>query len=162
MGIRYYAWPLSAADVEAARREPRSFMADDPFGQAWFTENEGNCYLDKAWRGLQMLIADSSPNETDRPAAALVAGDVTFVGYGWDPYIGVLDPEELRRAAEDLKRVAEDIPFQWRPRRRNSKARSGPGSVLLERDYINDYLSRLREYVTSLVAQEKGMIYMIG
>ena len=145
MGIRYYAWPLSAADVEAARREPRSFVAADPFGQAWFTENEGNCYLDKAWRGLQMLIADCSPDEVERPAAALVAGAVTFVGYGWDPYIGVLDPDELRRAAEDLKLVAEDIPFQWRPRRRKSKARSGPGSVLLEQDYINDHLGRLRE-----------------
>ena len=162
MGIRYYAWPLSADHVEAARREPGPFLADDPLAQAWSTANEGNCYLDKAWRGLQLLIASSDPRWTDRPAAALVAGQVTFVDYGWEPHIGVLDPGEVSRAAADLAVVAANIPLQWRPRRRKSRARTGPGSVLLEQDYINQYLGVLKEFADTLVERRKGMIYMIG
>jgi len=162
MGIRYYAWPLAPQHVDAARRQPRSFCADDPFGQAWFTENEGNCYLDKAWRGLQLLIEDSDPERIDRPAATLVAGQVTFVEYGWVPHIGVLDPDQVRAAAADLQVVTENIPPEWRPRRRRSRARTGPGSLLLEQDYINEYLEVLKEFTATLAEQGKAMIYLIG
>lgn len=162
MGIRYYAWPLSASDVVAAREDPESFTADDPFCEAWFTANEGNCYLDKAWHGLQLVLALSHNEEEDRPAEALVAGRVTFVETGWIPHVGVLDPDELRLAAADLALVQIDVPEPARSRRRSAPPQLIPGNNLTDLDYLQHNLDELKSFTAALVAQGKGMVYLIG
>lgn len=166
MGIRYYAWPLEPEHVDLARRHPLSFCHDDPFGQAWFTANIDNCYLDKAWRGLQLLIADfyvdAEPPRPDRPAAALVAGAVTFDGDGgWEPHVGVLDADGVRAGGDELSLVARSIPAQWQAQPSRA-SRRGPSSLLVEQDYILEYLEVLRTFVTRLAGEGRGMIYLIG
>lgn len=163
MGIRYYAWPLHPDLVDLARSYPEAFAADDPFGDAWFTENAGNCYLDKAWSGLQIVLASGGWRGGRRPAFSLVEGDVTMTNHGWIAHFGVLDPVQLRRAARDL----EQVPVSAVPREsKRDRARLGTSFLapigMGDRDYVVEYFGVLKGFVHTLEQARLGMIYMIG
>jgi hypothetical protein len=164
MGIRYYAWPLHPDLIDLARSYPEAFAADDPFADAWFTENAGNCYLDKAWSGLQIVLGGSiGPASGRRPAFSLVEGDVTMTDLGWIAHFGVLDPIQLRRAARDLEQVlvAHVPPESKRDKARMSRRFLAP-IAMGDRDYVVEHLEVLKGFVGPLAASGMGMVYMIG
>ena len=158
MGIRYYAWPVPAAGVEAARLYPWAFMDKDPFSQAWFTSNEGNCYLDKAWQDLQWLLGPESPSDgTARAAAALVAGQVTFTPEGWIPHIRVLDPEQVRDASADLDSAMPSLLTKLS----GAEVVDGAGDSGTG-DYVRHHLRALQRFAAEQAAAGRGLVYMIG
>ena len=164
MGIRYYAWPLHPDLVDLARSYPEAFAADDPFGDAWSTENTGNCYLDKAWPELQCGLRGSvGLGRRQRPAFSLVEGDVVMTNEGWIAHFGVLDPVQLLRAARDLQQIPVFEPSR-RPRREPARSRRGAAmsSGWVDQDYAGHYLEVLRNFVGALAQAKMGMIYMIG
>jgi hypothetical protein len=158
MGIRYYAWPVPEEAVQAARLYPTAFMAADPFGEAWFTKNEGNCYLDKAWRDLQWLLgAEGASTATGRPAAALVRGQVTMTSQGWIAHVGVLDPNEVREASEDLDAAMPGLIRELSGSQDGDEP-GDPGDA----DYVRHYLEVLRGFAAEQARAGRGMVYMIG
>ena len=69
-------------------------------------------YLDKCWDELQSLF-HQEPGSPVRPAHRLVAGQVTMVGWEWEPHIAVLDASEVAAAAADLATVTDDHVATW-------------------------------------------------
>ena len=93
MGIRYYAYPLHPDHYEAAAKDPRPFLSDDPLGDAWGLVPNGDgtstmggkavppmLYLDKCWPHLQRLT--TTPLGGHSPAHALFAGEPTMLDGG--------------------------------------------------------------------------------
>ena len=148
MGIRYYAYPVRAELIEHARSDPRLFISDDPLMDAWGDPGDRPpmLYLDKAWRALQELFGD-------RPCAALVRGQVTMCGNGFehDPWLGVLDPDEVADVARDVVLIEPPIAVPGRPER-----------VLFEADYVGRYLAAAQEFACALADADSGLVYVIG
>ncbi len=157
MGIRYYAYPLHAADVPLAECDPRQFMSADPLADAWGLDpgrpKPRMLYLDKAWRPLQLLFAEAATGEDPPISAQLVAGRVWQSGQGWwEPHIGVLPPEQVAAIARDIVRFG---PVDQATAERID--RLGPSA-----DYVNDYLLRAQEFTAEIAGDGLGLVYMIG
>jgi len=158
MGIRYYAWPVPAEGVPAARLYPWAFMDKDPLGQAWSTGNEGNCYLDKAWPGLQRLLGAEGPDAgMSHPAAALVLGRVTMTSEGWIPHVSVLDPEQVREASLDLDARMPSLLMELSGSEVDDGPRD-PGAL----QSVRHYLGVLQRFAAEQASAGKGVVYMIG
>lgn len=160
MGIRYYAYPIDAADYEAASIDPCPFHGSDPLFDAWGPPDEKPpmLYLDKAWSELQALLGavDSAP---PRPAAALVAGSVTDTGTGWIPHEAALSAEQVRDIAEDLALVGDD---DIRELHRHSGYRWANDTPEQAFSYLSAYLADAKEFVSSLANDGRGLVYLIG
>ncbi len=158
MGIRYYAYPITAEDYPRALENPCAFHGADPLMDAWgpIAEQPEMLYLDKCWRHLQVLLGPTTEGER-RPASRLVEGDVTMTGEGWLPHEQVLSPAEVREIAVDLAVVGEahvrdampDLP-SW----------DRDGSE--EFDYVMEYLAKAQEFTAALARTGRGLIYLIG
>lgn len=133
-------------------------MDRDPFYQAWFTSNEGNCYLDKAWRALQWLLgAEGADDVRARTAAALVSGRVIMTPEGWIPHVGVLDPDQLGEASRDLDRAMPTLLGEL------SRSRAVGGRWYLDDiEYVRQYLEVLQRFAAEQARAGRGMVYMIG
>lgn len=147
MGIRYYAYPVPPELVEQAHDDPRLFLSHDPLMDAWGPEDERPVmlYLDKVWGPLQQLLAR-------RRALDLVAGHVRWIGYEYEPYVAVLDPDEVAAIADDLVLV-DDVDD-------DIAARLGPLDWSAET--INRYLAEARAFTRSLADRGCGLVYAIG
>ncbi len=146
MGIRYYAYPVKAEDIDHARTDPISFISDDPLMDAWGAEEDRPrmLYLDKAWQPLQRLFVD-------RPSSSLVSGNVRWSDRGYEPWVKVLDPEEVAEVARDIVLV-EPVDAD---------------SDVLQRMHwdaegVNQYLTSAQQFVTELVEEDSGLVYIIG
>lgn len=151
MGIRYYAYPVSPREIEAARENPCAFHGDDPLMDAWgpVEERPPMLYLDKCWTCLQRLFDVDSDHP--RPAAELVRGDVTMTELGWIPYERVLDPDEVAAIADDVERFVSDgdliepVPCRF-----------------ASCDALRAYLEDAKDFLSDLRAAHYGLVYLIG
>lgn len=159
MGIRYYAYPVPARDVAAARLDPITHLSDDPLADAWELgrQRPEMLYLDKCWRMLQSLTCRGGER---RPAHALFEGQVRFLPeYNYlahEPWIKVLDPEEVRAIDDDLQTMDEsDVDLllsdgDYSPRFDN------------EGRYILEYLRAAQHFTATMRQRGDGLIYTIG
>jgi len=147
MGIRYYAYPVPAELVEQAHDDPRLFLSHDPLMDAWGPEDERPMmlYLDKVWGPLQQLLAG-------RRSLDLVAGHVRWIGYEYEPFVAVLDPDEVAAIADDLLLV-EDVDDE-------TATRLGP--LDWTADHVNQYLTEARAFTRALSDRGCGLVYVIG
>lgn len=155
MGIRYYAYPVAAEDIENARADPRLYMASDPLADAWGPEElrPQMLYLDKCWSALQHLLG---PHDAQPPRVSLmlVDGSVTHTYDGWIPWLSVLDPDQVSEVARDLVLVdADDVLAHFG----TDETRS-----IDTADYVKQYLEEAQRFVTQLAHEGRGLIYMIG
>ncbi|WP_296136821.1 hypothetical protein [uncultured Tessaracoccus sp.] len=164
MGIRYYAYPVEPAMVEAARRDPWCVMSDDPLADAWglepidehhwaFTDRPKPemLYLDKCWSILQRF---SWPDGGEaRPAYQLFQGQVTLVltDRAWDPHLAVLDVATVAAIADDLDSVTPEELDAF-------------CATLDEddRDYFLEYFGQARTFARDIATRGLGLAYMIG
>ena len=157
MGIRYYAYPITAEQYPQAVENPWRFRGSDPLMDAWgpVDEQPEMLYLDKCWRELQVLLGPES-GVTGRPALQLVEGQVTHVGVGWIPYERALSPAQVQAVAADLATVGEsDI-------RRLSSAFVHRDDPEQEFDYVAEYLAAAQEFTAVLAKDRRGLVYLIG
>jgi hypothetical protein len=168
MGIRYYAYAFDSDQTDQALANPRSFVSSDPLADAWGFEPHARVaavtfeqavpkrdmlYLDKAWRLLQAITGPSSARASARPAFRMFEGDVTMTNDGWIPWLRALTPAEVKEIATDLAQLADE-PAAARLR----SARATNDDV----EYALQYLGDAREFVAGLVADGRGLVYMIG
>ena len=157
MGIRYYAYPVAAEDIERARLDPWLYLSDDPLSDAWGPAElrPRMLYLDKCWRALQHLLGPREDRPA-RPSFALVEGQVTFAGNGgWYSWLRVIDPEQLTEIARDIVLVDEDDVRELFP--------AQPGEMQRDTvDYVAPYLADAQRFVTELAREGKGLVYTIG
>lgn len=159
MGIRYYAYPITADEYLLAREHPRAFIGDDPLMDAWggTREQPEMLYLDKCWNELQILLGPAA-GQPERPAFQLVDGHVTHVETGWIPYERVLSPAQVQDVASDLATVTDaDIH-----RMVSQSPRSDPSDDEVERGYITHHLTAAQAFTARLAGDGRGLVYLIG
>lgn len=169
MGIRYYAYAFDQELSDQAREDPRSLISDDPLADAWGLEPHATVsyttfeqavserdmlYLDKAWRELQFLTGPREPGGTARPAYTMFEGEVTMHDLGWEAWVRPLLPEDLPQIERDLADLVS-VEMERIPR--------SPATVdSRDEAYLMHFLRRAHEFVAGLVADGRGMVYMIG
>lgn len=169
MGIRYYAYAFEASLSDQARADPRSLISSDPLADAWGLEPHATISyttfeqavpkremlsLDKAWRELQFLTGPREPGGTARPAFTMFEGEVTMHLTGWEAWIRPLFPQDLPEIQRDL---ADLVCSEAKRMPEDSTTVDARGET-----YVMHYLRRAREFVSGLVADGRGMVYMIG
>lgn len=105
-------------------------------------------YLDKCWRLLQQLTAQTGP----RPAQRLVAGRPNFDSdVGYTPHAAALTPAEIAEVADDLDALAEHGLDAY-------------CATLSERDagYVRPYLNDALSFTRLLADRGWGLAYLIG
>jgi hypothetical protein len=158
MGIRYYAYPITAEQYPLAVENPCRFHGADPLMDAWgpVDEQPEMLYLDKCWYELQMLLGPQS-GIADRPALQLVEGRVTEVGMGWIPYERALSPAQVHAVAADLATVGEPDIRRLLPTLNRWK-----DSANREFSYVAEYLAAAQEFTAALAKDGRGLVYRIG
>ncbi|GGF27078.1 DUF1877 family protein [Subtercola lobariae] len=160
MGIRYYAYPINAADYERARQNPCLFHGDDPLFDAWGKEEDrpDMLYLDKCWQEFQYLFGVSESRPA-RPAFMLVQGEVEFTSTGWIAFERALSPAQVREVAADLATITSETLraeisdlMTLRPNETSEQ----------EFDYVSPLLADAKSFVSRLAEQGKGLVYLIG
>ncbi|WP_440711205.1 hypothetical protein [Herbiconiux sp. YIM B11900] len=152
MGIRYFARPIHADDIELARTDLDAYFRSDRSHQ-FVCHQEPRppiLDLDKCWRDLQALFW-SPPDQPPRPAASLVEGDVKNACCGWEAHRQVLDPETVRAIADDLD--SADFPHGLG----GGSAESGSGDR-----HLDEMLARARAFTREVADRGWGMYYSIG
>lgn len=158
MGIRYYAYPITADEYSMARENPHPYLGDDPLMDAWgpIEDKPEMLYLDKCWNELQALLGSGS-SVVDRPALQLVTGHVTDTPMGWIPFERALSPGEVLAIAVDLATVGEaNIRDMMTLSAHSTPAFDG------EHEYIAQYLSDAQKFTARLAADGRGLVYRIG
>jgi hypothetical protein len=158
MGIRYYAYPITADEYAVAVEDPCAFHGSDPLMDAWGPAElkPEMLYLDKCWSYLQVLLGSGS-GESDRPALQLVDGKVTDTGTGWIPYEHALSPEQVKAVMSDLETVGEsDI------RRMLADNPRSDGRAESDFEYVAQYLEAAKRFTAQLARSNRGLVYMIG
>ncbi|MEZ0578327.1 DUF1877 family protein [Nocardioides sp. MH1] len=168
MGIRYYAYAVDADQADRALADPRAFISSDPLADAWGMKphaavsvasfeqtvpERDMLYLDKAWRGLQVLTGPRSGAGAARPAYRMFEGKVEMCGDGWIPWYRALAPAQVHEVAQDLGDLQREVAAV-------GLRRIGASGVNLS--YAVDYLDRATRFVRRLAADGRGMAYMIG
>ena len=161
MGIRYYASPVLAADVEIAQADPRAFMCCQRAAerQDALDYPPRSLYLDKCWRQLQDLLGPTG-DQPARPSFQLVEGQVTNTSRGWDSFRKVLSPEQVLDVARDLALIGEQEVLAARVREFG-----GTGVINDDPDelrYVMQYLDDAKAFVAELAEENLGLIYTIG
>jgi hypothetical protein len=171
MGIRYYAYAFDPELTEWALADPRSFLSADPLADAWGLEpgaavsvatfrqtlpDSEMLYLDKAWRYLQALTA-SSNGEAPRPAQQMFEGHVRMTDGGWEPWVRALHPRQVDVVARDLSTITVG-EAQARVRELASHHPDPEADV----DSACQHLRRAQEFMRSLTAAGRGLVYLIG
>lgn len=169
MGIRYYAYAFDSRLRNQAQENPRSLISSDPLADAWglvphaivshttfeqAVPARDMLYLDKAWRELQFLTGPRVPGGDVRPAFDMFRGQVTMHDMGWEAWVRPLFPEDLPEIERDLadliRTEAERLP-------------AGSATVDTQGEtYTMHFLRRAHEFVAGLVADGRGMVYLIG
>lgn len=173
MGIRYYAYAFDAELAQQAVDNPRSILSSDPLADAWGMEPHSSVgiatftqvspkrdmlYLDKAWSALQSLTHPISGDAEAGSCYRMFEGDVTMHGMGWDAWVRTILPQEVPAIRDDLCAIDESRVRRWA---RTWRSRHGADDDE-ELRYVLDYLTRAQEFVESLAADGRGMVYLIG
>lgn len=173
MGIRYYAYAFDADHAQQAIEHPYSILSSDPLADAWGLEPHATCsvatfeqvppkrdmlYLDKAWSALQSLTHPASDTPAVGSCFRMFEGAVTMHDMGWDPWVRTILPGEVVAIHDDLSRFDEPRVRAWA---RTWRGRHGAAEAD-ELRYVLDYLKQAQEFVASLAADGRGMVYLIG
>ena len=168
MGIRYYAYPRHPDHYEAAAEDPRSFMSDDPLGDAWGLVPNGDgtstmggkavppmLYLYKCWPHLQSLT--TTPLGGHSPAHALFAGEPTMLNGGlcWEGFAKALSPAEMKEIAEDLK---DATLFDDRDAFEPGVIEDMPSEL----HYAQHYLEKAKDFAQEMSDKGLGAVYLIA
>lgn len=173
MGIRYYAYAFDGDRAQLAVDSPKSICSSDPLADAWGLERHSTVsvvtgeqtspkydmlYLDKAWSALQDLTRPAPENPGAGASYRMFEGEVEMNDFGWDPWARTILPEEVPAIRDDLCSIDQARVQAW------AHAWRGPYAARDEPDvrYVLDYLERAQEFVQSLVAVGRGMVYLIG
>ncbi|MBL5973896.1 MAG: DUF1877 domain-containing protein [Candidatus Leucobacter sulfamidivorax] len=169
MGIRYYAYAFDHELSDQARENPRSLVSSDPLADAWglvphatishatfeqTVPERDMLYLDKAWRELQILTGPRELCGTARPAFAMFAGEVRMHDLMWEPWVRPLFPADLPEIERDLADLVRDEAERIPEASETVDARG--------ETFVMHFLRRAHEFVAGLVADGRGMVYMIG
>lgn len=158
MGIRYYAYPITAEQYDDAAKSPCRFHGSDPLMDAWGPKEEQPemLYLDKCWHELQVLFS-TEPGVPDRAALRLVEGQVTHVEMGWIPHERALSPAEVAAIASDLATIGEADIRRSLPQL--NRWHETPEQVY---SYVAHFLTAAQEFTARLAADGRGLVYLIG
>lgn len=173
MGIRYYAYAFDADLAQQAVDDPHSILSSDPLADAWGMEPHASVsvatfeqvsprrdmlYLDKAWSALQSLTHPTPDVPGAGSCYRMFEGHVTMHDMGWDPWVKTILPEEVPAIRDDLCAIDESRVRAW------ARAWRSPHGADDEDElrYVLDFLRRAQEFVESLVAEGRGMVYLIG
>ena len=170
MGIRYYAYAVEADRIEDALECPSMFLSCDPLADALGIEvgamsgtaimrqvvpEQDMLYLDKAWSELQELSRTGGYDGGPRPSYRMFEGKVCMFGMGWEPWVRVLRPEEMKAISLDLKSLCLEEEF---PILEHGDGISGGERI----SYVASYLRAACRFADVLVGSGRGMVYMIG
>lgn len=173
MGIRYYAYAFDADLALQAVEDPHSILSSDPLADAWGLEPHASIsvatfeqvspkrdmlYLDKAWSALQSLTRSSQGEPAAGASYRMFEGEVTMHGLGWDPWVRTILPDEVKQICDDLRTFDESRVRAWAQRWRSPHGADDEDELR----YVLDFLGRAREFVESLAADGRGMVYLIG
>jgi hypothetical protein len=173
MGIRYYAYAFEVDLAQQALDDPHSILSSDPLADAWGLEPHATMsvatfeqvspkrdmlYLDKAWPALQSLTRPTSGKPAAGSSHRMFEGSVTMHGLGWDPWVRTIRPEEVPAIRDDLCAIDEDRVRAWARTWRSPHGADDEAELR----YVLDYLGRAQEFVASLAADDRGMVYLIG
>lgn len=173
MGIRYYAYAFDAELAQQAIDDPHSILSTDPLADAWGLEPHASVsvatfeqvspkhdmlYLDKAWSALQSLTRPGPDDSAVGSAYRMFEGNVTMHGWGWDPWVRTILPEEVPAIRDDLCAIDESRVQEWARTWRSRHGADDEAELL----YVLDFLVRAQEFVESLAAHGRGLVYLIG
>ncbi|HEX5859509.1 MAG TPA: hypothetical protein VFY91_15505 [Microbacterium sp.] len=173
MGIRYYAYAFDADVAQQAVDDPHSILSSDPLADAWGLEPHASVsvatfeqvspkrdmlYLDKAWSALQSLTRPSPAEPAVGSSYRMFEGDVTMHGLGWEPWVRTILPAEVPVIRDDLCAIDELRVRTWAETWRSPHGADDQDELR----YVLDFLRRAQEFVESLAAEGRGMVYLIG
>ncbi|MGO4384223.1 hypothetical protein [Specibacter sp. RAF43] len=155
MGIKYVALAVPSNLVNHARLNPRAFISDR---HAWESRSDppAMLQLDQAWQDFQALFG-GTPDGAARAAFELVRGGVTEYGYGWIPFLRVLDARQVGLVAEDLAlvRLSGLCPLARLSPQYAPASAGRLGSVAR-------HLHAAQAFTAALARDGLGLIYQIG
>lgn len=173
MGIRYYAYAFDAELAQQAVDDPHSILSSDPLADAWGMEphvsmsvatfdqvspKRDMLYLDKAWSALQSLTRWGTDQAADGSCFRMFEGNVTMHGWGWDPWVRTILPEEVPAIRDDLCAIDESRVQEWARTWRSPHGADDEAELR----YVLDFLRQAQQFVESLAAEGRGMVYLIG
>lgn len=173
MGIRYYAYAFDADLAQQAANDPHSILSSDPLADACGMEPHASVsvatfeqvspkrdmlYLDKAWSALESLTRPQSGDSVVGSSYRMFEGNVTMHDLGWDPWVRMILPEEVPAIRDDLCAIDEDRVRAWARTWRSPHGADDEAELR----YVVDFLERAQEFVESLAADGRGMVYLIG
>lgn len=162
MGIRYYAYPVTRAQLPAALLSPRTAIPPDPLVTSFIprlggmagAESIDDLYLDKIWKWVGDLF-ETERGRPNRPAFELFKGDATMVGVGWIAWEQVIGPDQLVPIAEDLCTAGRaDVDALLNSPRFHFTEEDG--------ECILQYLQDAQAYVRRRIERGEGMAITIG
>jgi hypothetical protein len=149
MGIRYLAVSISEVEFDRLSADPTAARLDDE------PEDEDQALdLDKSWGYLQRYLAESGP----RPAAELVAGDVTHTDRGWISHRGLLSPSRVESVAADLSTITQAQLQTFF----GVSETEGTERDMEDYCYVSSCLARAVEFTAEVAASGRGIVYWIG
>jgi len=77
---------------------------------------------------------------------------------GWDPWVRTILPEEVPAIHDDLCGMDDSRVRRWARTWRSPFGADDEDEIR----YVLDFLGRAQEFVTSLAADGRGMVYLIG
>jgi len=173
MGIRYYAYAYDRDRTQEALERPFAILSSDPLADAWGLEPHASVstatfqqvpslrdmlYLDKAWSSLQSLTAPVDDGASGESCYRMFEGRVTPTGFGWDPWVRTIVPDDMLAIHGDLQTFDEDRVRGWMHTWRNPYGTDDDD----ERRYVMEHLRSAQRFVEGLVEDGRGMVYLIG
>ena len=158
LGIRYYAISVNSDDYDRISKGPCPSCGSRPhLGDDDYEGERETLDLDKSWGYFQSLFASGAP----RPAAALVAGNVTNTPRGWISYQGAISPQDVAAIATDLAAITtEELRHHFLVR---GLWGSGPDDrAQQDFEYVAHYLEHARSFTAEVAQAERGIVYYIG
>ncbi|WP_157887533.1 DUF1877 family protein [Frondihabitans sp. PAMC 28766] len=168
MGIRYYAYPVLADDIELARQNPLDYMNNNPIVDDDDPDDDRLVLcLDKSWRYLQELFV--WPNQYPaEPCLDLVRGDVVYPN-GWQEgyrcHYEVLEPEAVQRIADHIGEIDKvDVLAMFLAHYGCPSTGGDHRDSHLREDvaYVGYHLEQAKRFVAMVAAAGHGLVYRIG
>lgn len=180
MGIRYSAAAFDADLSDIARTTPFRIVRNDPFDaligigcpphcqhiradeddpwyDGWTQTCRGELDLERAWIDLQRLTHPAE-GHVARPAYRMFEGSVGYDrNYGDVPWVGAILPDEVPAIRDDLRML---IAGFTKALRTGCEDDLPPAADCF--DYDLSLLEKAESFTTCVVADRRGMIYVIA